>query len=88
VEIYEKQSQNLKAVLQAAQAEAAEWKLDVVKLWDPTPLVLDMLAHSGLSYHVTEREEESIASLMWYDSHGGKGKNQPLWVNNEHYAWQ
>lgn len=87
-EIYQKQSQHLKAVLQAAQAEAAEWKLDVVKLWDPTPLVLDLLAHGGLSYCVAERQKESIASLMWYDHDGGKSKNWPVWLNNEHYAWQ
>ena len=78
----------MKIVLQAARAEAAEWKLDVVKLWDPTPLVLGMLEDSGLEYTITERQEDSIASLLWYDQEGGIGKETPLWVNNEHYAWQ
>lgn len=87
-DVYEMQTQLLKAVLQAAQAEAAEWRLDVVKLWDPTPLVLDMLEHIGMEYLIVEREDESIASLMWYDPEGGIDKEQPLWVNNEHYAWQ
>jgi hypothetical protein len=87
-DVYETQVKLLNAVLQAAQAEAAEWKLDVVKLWDPTPLVLDMLKDGGLEYTVTEREEDSIASLLWYDQQGGISKESPLWVNNEHYAWQ
>jgi GNAT superfamily N-acetyltransferase len=47
-DLYETQIELLRAVLQAAQAEAAEWKLDVVKLWDPTPLVMDMLEHVTL----------------------------------------
>lgn len=59
-----------------------------VKLWDPTPLVSGMLEDSGLVYTVTEREEHSIASLLWYDQEGGIGKEPPLWVNNEYYAWQ
>lgn len=87
-DIYEAQIQLFKAVLQAAQAEAAEWSLDIVKLWDPTPLVLDMLRHVDLEYRVTEREDESIASLMWYSPGGEIDEEQPLWVNNEHYAWQ
>jgi hypothetical protein len=87
-DLYETQIELLKAVLQAAQAEAAEWKLNVVKLWDPTPLVLDMLKQMGLEYTITEREDESIASLLWYDQEGRISKEQPFWVNNEHYAWQ
>lgn len=87
-DVYEEQARHLKTILQAAQAEAAEWKLDVVKLWDPTPLVLDLLSQSGLEYTVTERQEDSIASLLWYDCEGGMDKTPPLWVNNEHYAWQ
>ncbi|KAF2830315.1 hypothetical protein CC86DRAFT_315493 [Ophiobolus disseminans] len=86
--VYQEQVELLKSVLQAAQVEAVEWKLDVVKLWDPTPLVLELLAETGLYYTVTERQEDSIASLLWYDSEGRIAKNQPLWVNNEHYAWQ
>ncbi|KAL5117979.1 hypothetical protein ACEQ8H_004124 [Pleosporales sp. CAS-2024a] len=63
--VYDSLLQSLKAALDAAQAEAAEWKLHVVKLWDPTPLVVDMLGQiSGLEYHIVEREQEEIASLM------------------------
>ena len=86
--IYEQQTAYLRAILQAAQTEAKRWKLDVVKLWDPTPLVLDMLAQSGLEFDVVERENDSIASLLWYDTDGGVSDERPLWLNNEHYAWQ
>ncbi|KAI4948493.1 hypothetical protein J4E91_005917 [Alternaria rosae] len=86
--MYEQQTVYLRAVLQAAQAEAKEWKLDVVKLWDPTPLVQEMLTQSGLEYEVAERENNSIASLLWYDSNGDISDEIPLWLNNEHYAWQ
>lgn len=88
VHVLEAQARNLKAVIRAAQAEAAEWKLDVVKLWDPTPLVMELLTASEVRHVVVERQKESIASLMWYDQDGGVSKEVPLWVNNEHYAWQ
>ena len=86
--VYERQIVYLRAILQAAQTEANKWELDVVKIWDPTPLVLDMLAQSGLEYEVIERENDSIASLLWYDADGGVNDERPLWLNNEHYAWQ
>jgi hypothetical protein len=86
--IYKQQMEYLRATLQAAQTEAQNWKLNVVKLWDPTLLVLDMLAESGLQYEVVERENDSIASLLWYDESGGIDNEAPLWLNNEYYAWQ
>lgn len=80
------QTDYLKAILQSAQAEAAEWKLDYVKLWEPTPLVHDMIRQSDIEHLVVEREEDSIASGLWYDENGNIGE-APLWINNEHYAW-
>ena len=75
----------LRAVLQAAQAEAAEWKLDHVKLWDPSPWVRGAVAQLGLGHSVVERHEDSIASSLWY----GEPDDGPptTWINNEHYAW-
>ncbi|KAF2801183.1 hypothetical protein K505DRAFT_262475, partial [Melanomma pulvis-pyrius CBS 109.77] len=86
-EKYDEQLGLLRVVLQAAQSEATEWKLDVVKLWNPTPLVQEMLTKTGLEYVRMEREEDSIASGLWYDEMGGVRGVAPLWVNNEHYAW-
>lgn len=82
----EEQARSLKAVLQSAQAEAAEWRLDRVVMWNPSPLVRRMTTRSGLDHVVVEREEDAIASGLWYDENGGAGP-APLWMNNEHYAW-
>ncbi|KAF2111586.1 hypothetical protein BDV96DRAFT_499435 [Lophiotrema nucula] len=76
----------LKAILQAAQAEASFWKLDCVNLWDPTPLVQKMITDSGIDHVVVDREEDSIACATWYDDAGEVGE-APLWVNNEYYTW-
>lgn len=80
------QAEQLKAVLQAAQAEAAEWKLDHVILWDPTPLVHELAEQAGVQHCKVERMEEGIASLLWYGE--GSGKEDTLeWIGNEKYAW-
>lgn len=86
IEKYDEQLGYLKAVLQAAQAEAALWKLDYVKLWDPTPLVQKMITESGIKHVVVDREEDNIACGMWYDKTEELGE-APLWVNNEYYTW-
>ena len=82
----EKQAESLLAVLQHAQAEAAEWRLDHVKLWEPTPWVHDAITKGKVGHCLVEREEDSIASTLWYDSNRKFGA-EPLWINNEHYAW-
>ncbi|KAL9625279.1 MAG: hypothetical protein Q9160_000681 [Pyrenula sp. 1 TL-2023] len=84
---FDEQVGYMKAVLRAAQAEAAEWKLDVIKLWDPTPLVQDMVTKSGIECKMVQREADSIASGLWYTSSSQADGPAPLWLNNEHYAW-
>jgi GNAT superfamily N-acetyltransferase len=80
------QAEQLKAVLQMAQAEAAEWKLLHVKLWDPTPLVYELIKLTGIQHCKIEREHEGIASLLWYGE--GSGKEDTLeWIGNEKFAW-
>ena len=82
----ELQAVQLKAVLQVAQAEAAEWKLRSVKLWDPSPLARKLIERTGIAHQRVEREHESIASLLWYGD--GSGNEDMLeWVGNEKYAW-
>ncbi|GAP88196.1 putative lysine acetyltransferase protein [Rosellinia necatrix] len=76
----------LEAVLQAAQAEAAEWHLDRVKLWDPSSCVEKAIRNSNMSHAVVEREDDSIASVMWYNEDDSVD-TPPAWINNEHYAW-
>jgi hypothetical protein len=80
------QDADLETVLRAAQNEAAEWKLDQVKLWHPTPEIKRMLSRLDIGHVAEEREENSIASVLWFDKNGREGP-PPLWINNEHYAW-
>jgi hypothetical protein len=80
------QAEQMQAILQAAQIEAAEWKLHCVKLWDPAHLVQEMLERAGIPHRNVEREEDSIASLLWCGE--GSGKEDTLeWIGNEKYAW-
>ncbi|KAG9229829.1 hypothetical protein BJ875DRAFT_521908 [Amylocarpus encephaloides] len=81
-----KQLDYLKAVLEAAQAEAAEWRLDQVQLWDPSPAVRDMIVQSGIEHVLVDRQEDGIASGVWYDS-SGEVEKAPHWLNNEYYSW-
>lgn len=86
MEEYNEQLGYLKAVLQTAQTEAALWKLDCVRLWDPTPLVRKMITESGIEHIWVDREEDNIASGMWYESEE-QTDEALLLVNNEYYTW-
>ena len=82
----ELQAEQLKGVLQAAQAEAAEWMLLYVKMWDPAPIFQELIERTGVQHRKVEREHESIASLLWYGE--GSGKEDTLeWTRNEKFAW-
>lgn len=80
------QVEQMRAILQTARAEAAEWKLHRVMLWDPTSLVLKLVRRTGIQHRRIEREHEGIASLLWYGE--GNGKEDTLeWLGNEKYGW-
>ncbi|KAL2879766.1 hypothetical protein SGCOL_004809 [Colletotrichum sp. CLE4] len=82
------QAAALKAVMQAAQVEAADWRLDQVQLWDPSPMVKSLLDQSDLNPVVVERQTHSIASVLWFEDGEGLGLEKALVLtNNEHYAW-
>lgn len=82
----DKQAAKLKTVLQIAQAEAAEWKLNHVELWNPSPYVQSLLTRMNIKHGRVERDKESIASLYWYGE--GSGSVDDLeWVGNEKYGW-
>ncbi|KAE8442760.1 hypothetical protein EG329_002848 [Mollisiaceae sp. DMI_Dod_QoI] len=74
----------LKRIFQSAQAEAAAWNLDVVKLWDPHPRVQRLMRRMDIGHSIVERNEDGIASLLWY---GEDEEGTPVWVSNEKYAW-
>jgi GNAT superfamily N-acetyltransferase len=79
-------AEKFKAVLEAAQREAKEWKSAHVELWNPTPYVKCLVQRTGLDHTEVEREHESIASLMWYGL-GTGGAENIKWVGNEKYGW-
>ncbi|KAI0452810.1 hypothetical protein F5B21DRAFT_515781 [Xylaria acuta] len=73
---------SLQAVLHAARNQAAEWQLDRVQLWEPSPWVRKAIAGSTVDHVVVEQEEDSIASAMWYGD-AGDANAPPVWINNE-----
>lgn len=81
------QADAIKSVLQAAQAEAAEWRLEHVQIWEPSPLVEKVVQESDMVYERIDRKEESVASGMWFGDSGELLTDAPAWINNEHYAW-
>lgn len=88
MEGYAEQAAALRAVMQAAQAEAADWRLDQVQLWDPSPMVKSLLDQSDLDAVHVERQSHSIASLLWFEDGERLGpEDAPILINNEHYAW-
>ena len=80
------QIEQMRAILQTAQDEAAEWNLHRVMMWGPTPLVLKLIKETGIQHRRIERDHEGIASLLWYGE--GSGKEDSLeWLGNEKYGW-
>ena len=80
------QIEQMRAILQTAQDEAAEWNLHRVMMWGPTHLVLKLVKQTGIQHRRIERDHEGIASLLWYGE--GSGKEDSLeWLGNEKYGW-
>ncbi len=74
------------AILEQAQLEASDWGMARVEFWNPSPLTISAAKELDPSVVLTDRDDESIASLRW---HG-----QPLpasakidWIANEKYGW-
>lgn len=82
---YGDQMDSLKAVIQAALIEADVWRLDHVKLWDPTALVREMVAESGMEHELVERET-NVASGLWYGKAGGITE-APMWLTSGYYPF-
>jgi hypothetical protein len=86
----EKQREDVKKLLLAAVAEAREWALPKVLVWDPSTEVAEIATgiwkELGPKVQVIfeEREDGSIPSLRWK---GGKGLEGVVWESNEYYAW-
>jgi hypothetical protein len=82
----EQNVESTKDILEAARAEAKEWSLEEVDLWNPSQVVKELVRKTGLEHEVIERKEESIASLMWYGEGGGTA-DDIRWCANEKFGW-
>ncbi|GIJ99563.1 hypothetical protein Aspvir_001697 [Aspergillus viridinutans] len=73
-------------VLRAAQAEAAEWNLHKITLWNPSHALERAIQLSGIPFQRKHRTQDSIPCLQWYGE--GSGKPDSLnWLLNEKYGW-
>ncbi|KAL5330322.1 hypothetical protein ACEPPN_003849 [Leptodophora sp. 'Broadleaf-Isolate-01'] len=80
----EENAKKLKSILQFAQAEAKEWQLNHVDVWNPSDTLKALVKRTGLESKYVVRDAESIASLMWY----GEGSTEDInWVANEKFGW-
>lgn len=72
------------AIFAAAQAEAAQWGMKEIQIWNPTSTTLAAAQILDAKAAVEYREEESITCLQWY----GEGSWENVdWVCNEKYGW-
>ncbi|GFF30226.1 hypothetical protein IFM58399_02514 [Aspergillus lentulus] len=77
---------SVREVLQAARAEAAEWSLHKIKLWNPSHSLERAIQLSGIPFQRKRRTQDSIPCLQWY----GEGSGKPCslnWLLNEKYGW-
>lgn len=77
--IDEIQRASLEAVIQVAQSQAVAWRLNHIKLWEPSPWVHKAL--QGIDHRHVERQDESVASGTWYGNEA-EIRNPPIWINN------
>ena len=74
----------VKAVLHAAQVEAAEWAMHHVEIWNPTSPILLAAKELSPALEISHREEEGIPSLMWYGPPAERDNVE--WIDNEKYG--
>lgn len=81
VEGSEAAAEHVRAVLDAARAEAAEWGMGNVKLWAPESELENLIKQSGVPFERKTRVRDSIPCLRWYSA------GSVDWVLSEKYAW-
>ena len=74
------------SVIRLSCFEAAEWKMENVQLWNPSPLTILAAREIEPSAKIIDRLDDSIASLRW---HGPilNTQTEVGWVGNEKYGW-
>lgn len=75
------------ALLAMAQREAAEWNMEHIEMWAPTPTAIAGVQRLDPSAKVVNRDTESIASLQWFPEHDGPVADKIDWIGNEKYGW-
>ncbi|GAB7338832.1 hypothetical protein MBLNU457_5525t1 [Dothideomycetes sp. NU457] len=73
------------SLLAAAQADAAQWNMGEVEIWNPSSVTLAAARILNPSAVVEHREKESITSLKWFGDSSGADK--VTWFGNEKYGW-
>jgi GNAT superfamily N-acetyltransferase len=71
----------IRAIIEMAQTQAIEWHSSYVSMWNPTGHMRKLVEMAGLEHQSVIRENDSIASLMWY------GHGNVDWYQNEKYGW-
>ena len=74
------------SILNMARQEASKWKMQSVRMWNPSPLTLLAAQELEPSAQLIDREEESIASLRWYKD-TLKAGDDVEWIANEKFSW-
>jgi hypothetical protein len=91
VEEEEKATNEVAAVLRAAQAEAADWSFHQVVIWNPQSRTLDackLVLECGKAPEVRKRTEGSIPCLRWNGDKGDEVFEKGLeWIVLEKYCW-
>lgn len=74
------------SILNMARQEATKWKMQSVRMWNPSPITVLAAQELDPSAQLIDREEESIASLRWYKD-TLKGGDDVEWIANEKFSW-
>jgi hypothetical protein len=81
---------SVSALLETAVAQAAEWELKKVVVWNPNDVIARAAEALGLKYskglvvRLEERTDGSIPSLRWKDD---ESLEKVVWDQNEYYGW-
>lgn len=88
-EIESEQTDKAAVLLAEAQRQAGLWNMKEVQIWNPTWVTLQAAQRLVPSVNIEEREEDSIASLMWYGDDGTHDdrSERVIWICNEKYGW-
>ncbi|KAF2842266.1 hypothetical protein M501DRAFT_968590 [Patellaria atrata CBS 101060] len=75
------------AIIAFALNQVKEWGMEEVQAWNPTADVVAAAKYLYPEAKAINRDEESIASLMWYGTETGNNKEDVDWIECEKYVW-